>query len=190
MEEQTFDLKRLCELAGPEISGRTVHYYIQQGLLPHAGTAGPGAKYDRRHLVRLQLIKRLQREYLPLAEIRERMRTLTDAEVAQALAESTPAPGPGMVEPGATEPGTALDYVRQVLAKGTDSRRVQPDLAVRLRQAQGTVRPPVGWDRSQWDRIALTPDFELHVRRPLTREGNRRLERLLEAAQRILKEDA
>ena len=37
--------------------------------------------------------------------------------------------------------------------------------------------------RSQWDRITLAPDIELHVRRPLAREDNRRLERLLEVAE-------
>jgi hypothetical protein len=58
-----------------------------------------------------------------------------------------------------------------------------------LRSAAASIKPPVGWDRSQWDRIVLTPDVELHVRRPLTREGNKRLERLLEEARRILKEE-
>jgi hypothetical protein len=42
--------------------------------------------------------------------------------------------------------------------------------------------------RSQWERISLAPDVELHVRRPLSRYQNRRVERLLEAARQILKE--
>ena len=42
--------------------------------------------------------------------------------------------------------------------------------------------------RSQWERLALTPDVELHVRRPLSRFQNRRVDRLLEAARQILKE--
>jgi hypothetical protein len=44
--------------------------------------------------------------------------------------------------------------------------------------------------RSQWDRIELADDVELHVRRPLSREQNRLVERLLEAARRIFQEDA
>ena len=38
------------------------------------------------------------------------------------------------------------------------------------------------------DRITLAPDVELHVRRPLASEQNRRVERLLEAARAIFQE--
>jgi hypothetical protein len=50
---------------------------------------------------------------------------------------------------------------------------------------------PGGWKgpiRAQWDRIAVSPDVEVHVRRPLTREQNRQVERLLEAARDIFEE--
>ena len=42
-------------------------------------------------------------------------------------------------------------------------------------------------DRAQGERIALTPDIEVHVRRPLSREDNRRLEKLLEKAQELFR---
>ena len=192
MEKPTYDLKTLCAEAGSDVTPRTVHYYIQQGLLPHATTGGAKASYDDRHLARLRLIKQLQRLHLPLAEIRDRLRRLTDDEIERALHEAAPTSGPGP-EPGA---GSALDYVRMALGLTMDAtvstarlaNDVAGELAARLRQAQVAVEPPVGWNRSQWDRIALTQDFELHVRRPLTREGNRRLERLLEAARAILEE--
>ena len=48
---------------------------------------------------------------------------------------------------------------------------------------------PVAPSRSQWERVALAPDVELHVRRPLSREQNRRVERLLEEARRIFEEE-
>ena len=47
-------------------------------------------------------------------------------------------------------------------------------------------RAPVS-DRAQWERIALTPDIEVHVRRPLSREDNRRVEKLLEQAWAIFR---
>lgn len=147
MHTGPLDLKRLCDLAG--VTPRTVYFYVQQGLLPHAGTHGPGAKYGRRHLTRLQLVKLLQREHLPLAEIRERLLALSDAEVEQALAGPVAAPAPA---------------------------------------SDGSAKPPVGSSRSRWDRVALTPDVELHIRRPLTRERNKQVERLLEEARKILKE--
>jgi hypothetical protein len=43
--------------------------------------------------------------------------------------------------------------------------------------------------RAQWERLALAPDVELHVRRPLTREINRRVEKLLALARQIFEED-
>jgi hypothetical protein len=48
---------------------------------------------------------------------------------------------------------------------------------------------PVVVDRSQWERIALGPEIELHVRRPLSRARNRQLERLLESARQILQKE-
>ena len=56
-------------------------------------------------------------------------------------------------------------------------------------EGNSTRRPDLGsTTRSQWDRIVLAPDVELHVRRPLSREQNRSVDRLLEAARAIYKE--
>jgi hypothetical protein len=44
-------------------------------------------------------------------------------------------------------------------------------------------------DRSTWERIALAPDIELHVRRPLSRVQNRFLDRLLDLVRKLLKEE-
>lgn len=175
METPTYDLKALCTLAGSDVTPRTVHYYIQQGLLPHATTGGARASYDQRHLHRLKLIKRLQRQHLPLAEIRERLRGLTDDEIEGAVAEASSS----SEHSTAPAPETALDYVRRAL--GVIMESSEPTAP--------SEPPPASWERSQWDRIALTQDFELQVRRPLTREGNRKLERLLAAARAILEEE-
>jgi hypothetical protein len=48
---------------------------------------------------------------------------------------------------------------------------------------------PSNHDRSHWERVTLAPDVELHVRRPLSRIQNRRVERLLEIARQLLEED-
>ena len=218
---ETYDLKQLCRLA--EVTPRTVHFYIQQGVLPPAGTRGPGARYTQGHLARLRLVRRLQREHLPLAEIRQRLVAMTDEEVVLALAESGPRPSEAA--------GSALEYVRGVLAghdrsssadlrvdstswaMGLDEVRAmsgvvqgrpgqrQPGsrdaapvdadgsralLAVAPTASAPAVRPVP--DRSQWERYVLAPDVELHLRRPLTREMNRRVERLLAAARDILQE--
>jgi hypothetical protein len=46
-----------------------------------------------------------------------------------------------------------------------------------------------GGDRSTWERLAITPDVEIHVRRPLDRQSNKRVERLARMARELFEED-
>ena len=101
--ENEYSLQDLADLAG--VSPRTVRYYVAQGLLPSPGQTGPGARYTDGHLARLRLIRRLQREHLPLAEIRNRLAQLDDETIAGLLEADAPAP----------PDSSALDYVRAVL---------------------------------------------------------------------------
>ena len=202
----TFDLNELSVAAG--VTPRTVRYYVQQGLLPSPGTRGPGTRYERAHLDRLQLIRRLQRLHLPLAEIRKRLEALDDDGVRGALAAQPEQPGGS----------PALDYVRDVLARqsarmaapaanfaaaprGRASEELQAARAPagfggmlsRIMPGGGAElpqpNPPSRSTRSTWERIPLAPDVELHVRRPLSREQNRQVERLLEAARDLFAEE-
>ena len=52
-----------------------------------------------------------------------------------------------------------------------------------------TFYSPAAPDRSQWERVSLTPDIELHVRRPLTRHQNRRVDRLVAIARELFEEN-
>jgi DNA-binding transcriptional MerR regulator len=156
-----YTLQHLADLA--DVTPRTIRYYIAQGLLPSPG-AGAGARYGEHHLERLRQIKRLQRAHLPLAEIR--------AQLAR---------------------GSATDYIASVLHESAP--RPRPMAA----PAMAPLAPIPAWlpsprhgpqpDRSQWDRIALSPDVELHIRRPLTRDHNRRVDRLIALARELLQED-
>ena len=163
----SFDLAELSFQAG--VSPRTVRYYIQQGLLPSPEARGPGAHYGPEHLDRIRLIKRLQHEHLPLAEIRRLLKR----------------------EP-AKPPGDAKEYIRRVLSGGQGKAADERALFAVLPQLSA-VREPVPTSkagaRSQWDRIAFSPDVELHVRRPLSREQNKQVERLTEAARHIFEEE-
>src|SRR5262249_49068361 len=47
--------------------------------------------------------------------------------------------------------------------------------------------PPM--ERSQWDRIAPSPDVELHTRRPLGRAQQKQVDRLVAIARELLEED-
>ena len=237
IEAESYELNELAELAS--VTLRTIRYYVQQGLLNSPGSRGPGARYDASSLHRLKLIRLWQRAHLPLAEIRRRLETMSDADVRVALDRSSG----DDVEPrsgsdrslGEQTGATALSYVRDLL--GTADETDTPSAIARFgsrtplaggmpslsRQgtsasmpvATGAPSPPqappaapelpslalseaatadVGQKakpplRSTWERHTLAPDVELHVRRPLTREVNRLLERLLDHARRLFDEE-
>jgi DNA-binding transcriptional MerR regulator len=149
MTERAYGLQTLCTQAG--VTPRTVRYYIQNGLLPAPDPQGPATRYSRGHLDRLRLIRNLQREHQPLAEIRRRLQSLKDEDIRRLVGKRAPA---------------------------------SP-----LRVRAGT-NPSFTLTRSQWERVPLAPDVELHVRRPLTRETNRRVDKLVDLARRLLTEDS
>ena len=239
-EADRHSLTELADLAG--VTPRTVRYYLAQGLLPAVGQTGPGAKYDDRHLARLQLIRRLQAEHLPLAEIRRGLDDLTDDEIGDLAGAGEPAP----------PRDSALQYLRSVLAGAPPARsggapgsrlqvppprRVQgladharPPASASPAAAFGSLvaesrfepasppeftpstgdpsarppfaRPPLAppgfvpsmpepapIERSQWERVVLGPDVELHIRRPLSRAQNKQVDRLITIARELLEED-
>lgn len=229
-DEGRYAIGDLAGLAGA--TPRTVRYYVAQGLLPAPAGVGPGAHYTDAHLARLRLIRRLQRQHQPLSEIRQRLASLDETDVAAILSEDE--------EPEPAPVDSALDYVRSIL--GTPAQPASPPVAVppivaptrmpmasaasptRLLRSFGMPRmrdvpaaPPRSTDagtpavaeaaatsyapdaaappapepeqRSQWDRIGLTPNIEIHVRRPLSRLENRRVERLITIARQVLREE-
>jgi len=193
--ENEYTLQDLADLTG--VTTRTIRFYVAQGLLPSPGRVGPGVTYGPGHLARLRLIRQLQREHLPLAEIRSRLESLDDAAVV------------AIVEAPGTPPtlGSAAEYIRGVLAKSrvSDMRAAYPLAAPARLMAAPMLREPSepsphaasapppaespAPDRSQWDRVVLVPDVELHVRRPLPRHLNKRVERLIAIARELLEED-
>jgi DNA-binding transcriptional MerR regulator len=173
--DATYSLTELADLAG--VTTRTVRYYLAQGLLPAAGRSGPGSKYDDRQLARLRLIRRLQAEHLPLAEIRRRLDDLDDPEIRELAG----------VDVVSAPTGSALDYLRSVLDP-------QPfDRLGDVRSPTSTAGAPASrmpaMERSQWERVVLAPDIELHIRRPLTRAQNKQVDRLVTIARELLEED-
>ncbi|MEA2677604.1 MAG: hypothetical protein QOJ81_1745 [Chloroflexota bacterium] len=199
-----YSLIELAKLA--DVTPRTIRYYIQQGLLAAPDPEGPKTRYSSEHLTRLLAIKRLQAVHLPLAEIRQLLTSLGPEQVAQVAAASNP------------QAGAAIDYIRSVLGDEPETLISTPpapgpwianpalqwprigDLKLSW---SVTAKPPAaepgatgpmptlepGSTRSQWDRISLDPDVELHVRRPLTRQNTKRVERLITIARQLFEED-
>ena len=193
--DAAYSLVELADLAG--VTTRTVRYYLSQGLLPAVGQSGPGSKYDDRHLARLRLIRRLQAEHLPLAEIRRRLDELDDDEIRGLAGTDLPA----------APTDSALDYLRSVLEPPSVAPRGAPVPSLaRMSMALPAFEPapdvlhstmttapaaavPTPIERSQWERIVLAPDVELHIRRPLTRAQNKQVDRLVTIARELLEED-
>ena len=215
-DEPRYSLTELADLGG--VTPRTVRYYLGQGLLPAVGPSGPGSKYGTTHLARLRLIRRLQAEHLPLAEIRRRLDDLDEAAIRDLAAQERPSP----------PQDSALDYLRGVLGPSGRSRSAAhaaasaaampapasaatPEPAGRPLLARAPVdaaspshavgealaltapvddapTPPV-IERSQWDRIAVAPDVEIHIRRPLARAQQKGIDRLVAIARELLEEE-
>jgi DNA-binding transcriptional MerR regulator len=182
-----FDIKELSQRSGA--TPRTVHFYVQQGLLPPAGSPGPGARYGEGHVARLKLIRLLQKQHLPLAEIARRLRGLSDDLVLELLVETKAR--------RAGESGSALDYIRSVLAEQSPRSAGTPATVPSFLRKEGAAMhsrvsapapeasPPTEPTRSQRERYTLTDGIELNVRRPLARTEQRMLARLLDAARKI-----
>ena len=189
-EEDRHSLTQLADLAG--VTPRTVRYYLAQGLLSAVRLAGSGSRYDEDHLARLRLIRRLQAEHLPLAEIRRRLDELEDDEIRELAAGDTLTP----------PADSALDYLRTVLAgpQSPAPRPGLPQVPTSQRAAPPMPAPNPAPDpapdpasrpieRSQWERIVLAPDVELHIRRPLPRAQNKQVDRLVTIARELLEEE-
>lgn len=239
MPDDPYTLADLARLA--DVTPRTVRYYVAQGLLPSPEAAGSATRYGEGHLLRLRLIRRLQREHQPLAEIRARLERMGDDEVQAALDAEGPPPATPPMSTAQT-----LAYVRGLMTKAgvaprfhdqpaaLAAERPMPDAAgpgaPALRaaalpapllsppgsldrppepgpaaaaspaatatpahsapSARGAPAPrPSAGDRSTWERLTLGPDVELHVRRPLERHANKRVERLVRIARELFAED-
>ena len=167
-DDDRYTLTELADVAG--VTPRTIRYYLGQGLLPAVGQSGPGVRYGSGHLARLRVIRRLQVEHLPLAEIRRRLQALDEAAIFD-LAGSEPTP----------PTDSALDYLRSVLTG--------PGLQSSAAPSAPAAPAGAPIERSQWERIVLAPDIELHLRRPLSRSHNKQVDRLVTIARELLEED-
>jgi DNA-binding transcriptional MerR regulator len=213
--EEEYAIGELATLAG--VTPRTIRYYVSIGLLPSPGQSGPGTRYGEGHLARLRLIRRLQREHLPLGEIAVRLEGLDDVAVEAALTveDLGPTQGdePGSAAEGAASPsrrsvlgpapGSALDYINRL--KEAQARPVMParELAAPASPPHVTRAVPVqakaiamgshepeastmGAHRSQWERVTLSQNVELHIRRPLGRFEQKQIERLIRLGRELL----
>lgn len=187
MPDLEYTLEELA--ARLQMQPRTIHTYIDQGLLRAPETMGRNARYTDYHLRCLQAIKTLTEECrLPSGEIRRLVnlagpRGENEAGHAGAVGEATSATEASATE---TPPASALDYIRSRRARTRYSQ--EPIQSPGLPFRRGTSRPvgPLEGlldplreqtrnDRvmrkvhgQEWIRLEITPDMELHVRGELS----------------------
>ncbi len=184
MSEHT--ISELAALTG--LSVRTIRYYVAEGLIPSSGMEGPGTRYRAATLARLRLIAKLKDAHQPLAEIRKRLRAMSDQEVQEAVTSGGPG-GTGEAERG----DSALDYIRLVLNEGKhqpDAAPAEPTPAKVTAMSPPPPDPLEPFERSRWEHVVITPDIEIHIRRPLSRRDIKMVERLLAFAKQLQGEDA
>jgi DNA-binding transcriptional MerR regulator len=156
-----------------------VRYYVSVGLLPSPGQVGPATRYGDAHLRRLRLIRRLQAEQLSLARIRSRLDGLDDDQVELALAEP----------PSEPSSDSALDYIRSLRAASRSHTSAAPAALSMAMPSTPMPQAPASPDRSQWERVSVGSDVEIHIRRPLGRRDQKQVERLIKIAREMLEED-
>ena len=82
-------LYTLDELAGAaNITPRTIRFYTSEGVLAGPQSRGRFALYGMGHLARLRLIALLKAALMPLAQMREHLPLLTDAQVTALLTQA------------------------------------------------------------------------------------------------------
>jgi DNA-binding transcriptional MerR regulator len=67
---------------------RTIHFYVQQGILPPPEGAGVGTRYSEEHLLCLKIIPHLRRKGLKLDDIRKRLSGLEEKKLRALYNES------------------------------------------------------------------------------------------------------
>lgn len=98
----------------------------------------------------------------------------------------------GMVSESTETHGAAVADPPALGAPLADAANFINPAATETHPAPATVEPasqPPTPERSQWERLSLGPNIELHIRRPLGRLEQRRVERLLTIARQVLKEE-
>ncbi len=73
-EDGTYTARGLGALCG--VSERTIRYYVEQGILPAPRGRGRGSHFDDDHLVRLKLVRAMQKAGVELAAIAEYLEEL------------------------------------------------------------------------------------------------------------------
>ncbi|NTU74633.1 MAG: MerR family transcriptional regulator [Anaerolineaceae bacterium] len=205
MQEKELLISEVAKMAG--VSVRTIRYYIGEGLLPPPQSRGRYSVYDEDYILRLRLIQNLKDAYLPLAEIRRQIATLSTEDVRKLLEEGTsedynhlPSPKMNQIREttafadAAEAKNSATDYISRVLAKRSNApmNSVQrppnaaPAHIQAMHESQVMPAPPPEPVKSKWRRIQISEDIEIHLREPIPARKLKQLELAIEQIKKTL----
>lgn len=186
------------------LSIRTLHYYMQEGLLPSPDKRGKYATYSQKHLYRLDLIVSLKNLHLPLKEIRELLESLTPAEIEhyrddqEDLLYKLKAKKPDQNKSSSDTPSSALAYIKSLENAQNKFYRVKQDQTYppntfknKNKQEQelilGIDKPLSPPKEAHWHRITLADGIELHIQDSHDKETQQKIERLRSFARSLFK---
>ena len=170
MNSDTFDIQELVRRSG--IPRRTIHFYVQQGILPPPQGAGLAAHYTEDHLLRLQLIPVLRGQGLRLDQIRARFTEWDTEAMRKALNAAQQA-----------EPKLAKPSPRSLTDDRSPYGPILPGTPVTPLPPSPTVMP--GWGEERVIQYRLPSGITISAPEGLTPADRQKLDMLLHAARRI-----
>lgn len=132
MNKQEYAISELADEA--EVTLRTIRYYISEGLLPPPAGTSRAAVYQPEHLDRLNLIKILKDEFLPLQEIKTLLDGLSHQQVQELLVEKQKSEEP----PPLTEV-SAKEYLHTLLQTPDQSQVMMRHRVEAIQQSGASV---------------------------------------------------
>jgi len=183
MSEGKYTLARLSELT--ELPERKVRFYMHAHLVPPPEAKGKG-RFGDEQLAALLAVRSLRDAGLSLGAIKDYLGIGGDD------AGEEKAPGAGVIAEIVAALKMGADLLQPArLRELTDSiLGVGPTLFSKVFSSLGRrAKPHVErMPRSTWERIPVTGQLELHVKRPLSKRQDRALEQLMERAEELFSE--
>lgn len=170
MHSDSYDIQELVQISG--VPRRTIHFYVQQGILPPPDGAGLAARYNADHLARLRLIPVYRAQGLRLDDIRARFRSMHPESLRQQAA----LPAVGNTEPHLPQVGG--DKSQERPGPGAPL----PFLPHGLREQMGAS---AGFGEEQVTQYALPAGIRLLVPAAVSINDRQRVQQLLQAARQI-----
>ncbi len=142
MEQVKYSLKELGQVA--DVTERTVRFYIKEGLLPPPIGAGPFSRYGYEHWLRLQFIRRLKEEFLPLSEIKNLLDGKTVEELDRLARQTGLVPGETAVSMTVmTSEASPADRLESLLRPGNPTRLREQLAPATLSEAAAEYQPDI-----------------------------------------------